>query len=445
MMNRVFIVPPLFVLAAFPSAVAFVGSSPPSSSHIQGIRSAVYFQHFHLPSATSLSATSSRRRRVNHINPCIHSKLGFLSSQSSKDDTPVFAENMNPPSNEPKKKRRPNARMQLFQWLNQPSVEILSALAVLLSSFLVALDTFEDLPSLSALSDILGQPVLSDPHVVIDDTLQVINSVFFVDFFVRWYAAGNFKARYLTKPLVTLDIIVVLMPLFLGGLLPYLAAVGIAGPDGLLPSIPDALQLDFSSAGLQNLLLLRILRLRRILTDINTFSRFEMALGVKPRDVRPYQLQLARVLLSLFTLLSVASGLIYTCEHEVNPEIPDYFAALYFGLTTLTTVGFGDIAPVTPQGRLTVCVSILAGVAVIPAQATKLVDAVVAFQQEQKKGGPRVTVRAGSSARNGIASQISSVQLREASERSVVVTKSSASSVAEKLEPSEVEGRFEGW
>lgn len=181
---------------------------------------------------------------------------------------------MNPPSNEPKKKRRPNARMQLFQWLNQPSVEIMSALAVLLSSFLVALDTLEDLPSLSALSDILGQPVLSDPHVVIDDTLQIINYVFFVDFFVRWYAAGNFKARYLTKPLVSLDIIVVLMPLFLGGLLPYLAAVGIAGPDGLLPSIPDALQFDSSSAGLQNLLLLRILRLRRILTDINTFSRF---------------------------------------------------------------------------------------------------------------------------------------------------------------------------
>ena len=171
-----------------------------------------------------------------------------------------------------------------------------------------------------------------------------------------------------------------------------------------------------------------------------------MALGVKPRDVRPYQLQLARVLLSLFTLLSVASGLIYTCEHEVNAEIPDYFAALYFGLTTLTTVGFGDIAPVTPQGRLTVCVSILAGVAVIPAQATKLVDAVVAFQQEQKEGGPRVTVRAGSAARNAIASQISSVQLREASERNertVVVTKSSSNSVAEKLEPSE--GPFEGW
>ena len=58
----------------------------------------------------------------------------------------------------------------------------------------------------------------------------------------------------------------------------------------------------------------------------------------------------------------------------MNPDIPDYFTALYFGLTTLTTVGFGDVSPVTWQGRLVVSGSILAGVAVIPAQAAKLVD-----------------------------------------------------------------------
>jgi hypothetical protein len=113
-----------------------------------------------------------------------------------------------------------------------------------------------------------------------------------------------------------------------------------------------------------------------------------MALGLPPESVRPFQLQLARVLLSLFTLLSVSSGLIYTTEHGVNPDIPDYFSALYFGLTTLTTVGFGDIAPVTPQGRLVVCASILAGVAVIPAQAASLLDAILEYQNEGKLKQP---------------------------------------------------------
>jgi len=139
-----------------------------------------------------------------------------------------------------------------------------------------------------------------------------------------------------------------------------------------------------NSPRLQNLRLLRVLRLRRLLSDIDTFYRFEMALGLPPESVRPFQLQLARVLLSTFTLLSVSSGLIYTTEHGVNPDIPDYFSALYFGLTTLTTVGFGDITPVTPQGRLVVCASILAGVAFIPAQAANLLDAILEYQNENQ-------------------------------------------------------------
>jgi voltage-gated potassium channel len=64
--------------------------------------------------------------------------------------------------------------------------------------------------------------------------------------------------------------------------------------------------------------------------------------------------------------------LIYTAEHDANPLFTDYFTALYFGLTTLTTVGFGDITPVTFQGRIVVMASILAGVIVVPAQAASL-------------------------------------------------------------------------
>jgi hypothetical protein len=137
-----------------------------------------------------------------------------------------------------------------------------------------------------------------------------------------------------------------------------------------------------------------------VLTDIGTFGRFEVALGLKPKDVRPYQLQLARVLLSIFTLLSVASGLIYTAEHNVNPGINDYFDALYFGLTTLTTVGFGDIVPVTAQGKFVVCGSIIAGVAIIPAQTAEFVDALLAFQMDQEgKGGRRSSTTAAKTAR----------------------------------------------
>ena len=268
-----------------------------------------------------------------------------------------------PPPMAPKK--RTNFRMQLFSTLNQPTVEIWAALAVLLSSFLVALSTLKDLSP--------------EAYTAINDAIFTLNIIFSLDFFVRWYAAGQFKLRYLTTPLALIDIVVVIIPLFIGSIIPMLDQIG------LLNEAADTFFYSLqNSAGLTNLILLRVLRLRRVLTDINTFGRFAVALGIRPNDIRPYQLQLARVLLSVFTLLSVASGLIYTAEHNVNPDIPDYFTALYFGMTTLTTVGFGDITPVTFYGRLVVSGSILAGISIIPTQAAKFVDALIEFQNDQE-------------------------------------------------------------
>ncbi len=114
--------------------------------------------------------------------------------------------------------------------------------------------------------------------------------------------------------------------------------------------------------------------------------KLEMALGMRKRDVQPYQLQLASIALSVFTLMSMSTSTIYAAKHKVNPQIPDYFTALYFGLTTLTTVGFGDILPLMSQGRLVVCATILVEVAIILAQATTLAEAYLDFQKEGRAG-----------------------------------------------------------
>ena len=53
-----------------------------------------------------------------------------------------------------------------------------------------------------------------------------------------------------------------------------------------------------------------------------------------------------RTVSSIFALLFITAGLVYIAEQDVNPKIPDYFTAFYFALTTLTTVGFGDVVPV---------------------------------------------------------------------------------------------------
>jgi voltage-gated potassium channel Kch len=178
---------------------------------------------------------------------------------------------------------------------------------------------------------------------------------------------------YFTQPSVLVDIVAVILPLLFATQPSSFWADSTFVPNWLT-----------SSSGLINLRLLRILRLQRVLQDMDTFTKFEVALGISDSNVKAWQLQLARTVLSIFTLLSVSTGLIYTAEHDVNPNIPDYFTALYFGLTTLTTVGFGDIVPVSWEGRLVVSGSILAGVAVIPAQAAVLVEALLARQEERQ-------------------------------------------------------------
>lgn len=51
------------------------------------------------------------------------------------------------------------------------------------------------------------------------------------------------------------------------------------------------------------------------------------------------------------------------------------------------TTGFGDIVPITPEGKFVVCGSIVVGAAVIPAQAGALVEALLARQELKKKRG----------------------------------------------------------
>jgi voltage-gated potassium channel Kch len=237
----------------------------------------------------------------------------------------------------------------LANMLKEPRVEVIISFSVLMSCALVAISTFENFPYRDAL-------------LFIED---FITAIFAVDFFGRWFSSSRDYGRHILNPQFALDVMVVVLPLVFA-LVPNVDKSTLPLPDWMT-----------SPSTLINLELLRVLRLRRVFQDMNTYTTFERALGIRNVGVQLWQLQLARVVFSLFTLLSVSTGLIYSAEHDVNPAIPDYFTALYFSISTLATLGLGDITPITWQGRLVVCAAILAGVAIVPAQAAALVDALV--------------------------------------------------------------------
>jgi voltage-gated potassium channel len=86
---------------------------------------------------------------------------------------------------------------------------------------------------------------------------------------------------------------------------------------------------------------LRLFRTYRLLSrlrqDFPFFRRNEDAIGAA---------------INLGVFLFVMTGLIYTTQHRINPEITNYADSLYFTVTTLTTTGFGDITLQGTWGRM---------------------------------------------------------------------------------------------
>lgn len=112
----------------------------------------------------------------------------------------------------------------------------------------------------------------------------------------------------------------------------------------ILPSFFAALAID-----LRTLRLLRLLRIVRIVR----LGRYSLALQTLVRVLRSKAPDLLSLAFLLLVLLVLASTLMFYCEHEAQPDafasIP---ATMWWGIVTLTTVGYGDMAPVTGVGRV---------------------------------------------------------------------------------------------
>lgn len=81
-----------------------------------------------------------------------------------------------------------------------------------------------------------------------------------------------------------------------------------------------------------------------------------------------------RILFTIFVIIFVYSGLIYQVEHPINPSnFETFLDAIYFSVATMTTVGFGDITPISEMGRFLTVLMILTGITFIPWQLGDLI------------------------------------------------------------------------
>ncbi len=68
---------------------------------------------------------------------------------------------------------------------------------------------------------------------------------------------------------------------------------------------------------------------------------------------------------------------VYISEVGVNPGIQSPLDALWWGLTTMTTVGYGDIALVTGEGRLSAAVLLILGIGLYSAITARMTSFLV--------------------------------------------------------------------
>jgi voltage-gated potassium channel len=75
--------------------------------------------------------------------------------------------------------------------------------------------------------------------------------------------------------------------------------------------------------------------------------------------------RLGRVTLVAGGVVVIASLVAYHAEHPVNSEFATVGDAFWWGIVTLTTVGYGDIVPKTSTGRWAAVIIMITGIAVL--------------------------------------------------------------------------------
>lgn len=63
----------------------------------------------------------------------------------------------------------------------------------------------------------------------------------------------------------------------------------------------------------------------------------------------------------------ICSLALYTAENGINEAVATPLDALWWGIVTLTTVGYGDVYPVTPEGRIAASILMLLGIGLFSA------------------------------------------------------------------------------
>ena len=136
---------------------------------------------------------------------------------------------------------------------------------------------------------------------------------------------------------------------------------------------------------LRNLRALRMLRLFRILK----LARYSKAMRRFHRAFIITKEEIVLFLTSTFILLYIAGMGIYHFENEAQPDrYRSMFDGLWWAVATLTTVGYGDVYPITVGGKIFTFVILILGLGIIAVPTGMVASALAKARKEEDEHHP---------------------------------------------------------
>ena len=107
--------------------------------------------------------------------------------------------------------------------------------------------------------------------------------------------------------------------------------------------------------------ILRLLRMFRVLKMARHMSEANILMNALAAS-RP---KIAVVMFGVLSLVALEGTLMYILEHGYNPQFSSIPESMYWGIVTVTTVGYGNIVPVTVMGKMVASLMMMTGFAII--------------------------------------------------------------------------------
>ena len=98
-------------------------------------------------------------------------------------------------------------------------------------------------------------------------------------------------------------------------------------------------------------------------------------------------------MLFVFIVAIILGAVIYMFESGKNPAMTSIPTAIYWAIVTITTVGYGDISPVTPMGQFISTIVMLLGYSIIAVPTGIVVgETMHEYRNGEKRSGANVAV-----------------------------------------------------